>query len=139
VVMLMRAERQGVLYRAESHDGGRQWSPPSRSDIRAVAAKVLLLKHEDAVLMLLNPLPAGAGNDGLGQRRELAVWVSRDGCRTWPQKLTLTRVVPRPDQPTWKAVCYPDGFIDVRQRQLYATVDTYRQQFLIKIPLGDLL
>jgi hypothetical protein len=139
VVMLMRAERQGRFYRAESRDGGRTWSPAGPSDIPAVASKVLLLKHDGAVLMLFNSPPEGAGNDGLGQRRQLALWVSRDGCRTWPKRHTLARVVPRPGQPSWKAVCYPDGFVDAGQRQLYVTIDTYRQQFLLKVPLAQLL
>jgi len=51
----------------------------------------------------------------------------------------LARVAPRPSQPSWKAVCYPDGFIDASQKRLSLRVDTYRQQFLIKIPLADIL
>jgi len=137
--MLMRAERQGRFYRSESRDGGLTWSPAEPSDIPAVASKVLLLKHHDAVLMIFNPPPDGAGNDGLGQRRELALWVSRDGCRSWSNKRVLARVAPRPSQPSWKAVCYPDGFIDASQKRLSLRVDTYRQQFLIKIPLADIL
>ena len=139
VLMLMRAERQGLFYRSESRDGGLTWSPAEPSDIPAVASKVLLLKHDDAVLMIFNPPPEGAANDGLGQRRELALWVSRDGCRSWTNKRVLARVAPRPGQPSWKAVCYPDGFIDTAQKRLYVTVDTYRQQFLLKIPLADIL
>jgi predicted neuraminidase len=139
ILMLMRAERQGLFYRSESRDGGRSWTPAEPSDIPAVASKVLLLKHGDALLMLFNPPPAGAAGDGLGQRQHLAVWVSRDGGRTWPKKQTLARVVRLPGQPAWKAVCYPDGFIDTKTRQLYATIDNYRQQFLLKIPLADLL
>jgi predicted neuraminidase len=139
ILMLMRAERQGRFYRSESHDGGRTWSAAEPSDIAAVASKVVLLKHGDAVVMLFNPPPEGAVGDGLNQRRQLAAWVSRDGCRTWATKHTFARVVSRPDQPSWRAVCYPDGFIDARQQQLYVTVDTYRQQFLLRIPLGALL
>lgn len=52
---------------------------------------------------------------------------------------TLARVLPRPGQPSWKAVCYPDGFVDPEQRVLFATVDNYRQQFLLRIPLADIL
>lgn len=139
IVMLMRAERQGRFYRAESHDGGLTWAAAEPSDIPAVAAKVLLLRHDNTVLMLFNPPPAGATGDGLNQRRELALWASHDGCRTWPKKLTLARVVPRPDQPSWKAVCYPDGFVDASRKCLYATIDSYRQQFLLKIPLTDIV
>ena len=139
VVMLMRAERQGQFYRADSSDGGRSWSAAEASGIPAVASKVLLLKHQDAVLMLFNAVPTGSGNDGLGQRRQLDLWISRDGCRTWTTKHTLARVLPAAGVPAWKAVCYPDGFIDAQQGQLYATVDNYRQQFLLRIPLGDLL
>jgi hypothetical protein len=39
----------------------------------------------------------------------------------------------------WKAVCYPDGFIDAVQKRLYVTVDTYCQQFLLKTPLAKIL
>jgi predicted neuraminidase len=139
VLMLMRAERQRRFYRSESHDGGQTWSAAAPSDIPAVASKVLLLKHDGVVLMLFNPPPDGADNDGLGQRRQLDVWVSRDGCRTWPRKHTIARVVRRPGQPSWRAVCYPDGFIDAQRQELLTTVDTYRQQFLLRIPLADLL
>ena len=89
--------------------------------------------------MICNPPPDEAANDSLGQRRELALWVSHDGCRSWGKKLVIARVAEPPGQPSWKAVCYPDGFIDAAQKRLYVTVDTYRQQFLLKIPLADIL
>jgi hypothetical protein len=107
-----------VMLGTRSIDDGETWSPAEPSDIPAVASKVVLLKHEDSVLMLFNPPPASAGNDGLGQRCELALWVNRDGCRTWKKKRTIARVVPRPEQPSWKAVCYPDGFIDAKRQRL---------------------
>jgi predicted neuraminidase len=139
VLMLMRAERQGRFYRAESADGGMTWSSAEPSDIPAVASKVLLLKYQSAVLMLFNPPSDGAEGDGLNERRQLSLWVSYDGCRTWPKRQTLARVLPRPGLPAWKAVCYPDGFVDQEQRVLFATVDNYRQQFLLRIPLAEIL
>ena len=138
VLMLIRAEWQSGFYKSESFDGGKTWSTAVPSGIPAIASKVVLLKHGTAVIMLFNSLPESQGGAGQHQARQrLSAWVSLDGCQTWTTKLDLALV--RPDvEETWKAVCYPDAFIDAEQEVLYCSIDNYRQAFLIKIPLADL-
>ena len=138
VLMLLRADGQNDFYKSESFDGGITWSPAEAGNIPAVASKVVLLKYKDSVIMLFNSKSPGASGDGLNTRHRLSAWISNDKCKTWTKKVELASVkAGTPEK--WKAVCYPDGFIDEAKGLLYCTIDNYRQAFLLKIPLDDLL
>jgi len=130
VVMVMRAHIPGsfVLYRSDSHDGGLTWSPAQPTDIPNAYTKPTLLKVGDAVLLLNNPNPAPGWDD----RTPLSLWVSRDGCETWPVKLDLAH------NPSG-AICYPHGFADMERETLYIACDTSRAHYLLRVPFADFL
>ena len=137
ILMLIRSDGKGAIYKSESFDGGMTWSVAEPSGIPAVAAKVILLRYKDAVVMMFNAMPESTTGDGLLTRQRLSAWVSLDNCKTWTTKVDLARVKPDVEE-KWKAVCYPEGFIDEGKKMLYCALDTYRQAFLIKVPLADL-
>lgn len=97
VAMIIRADRLGgVLYRADSTDGGKTWSKAYKTDIPNPGSKATLYGlGGDTVAILHNPNPK--------QRNPLSVWVSFDGMQTWPYRRDLV---------TWQGrLNYPDGFI----------------------------
>jgi predicted neuraminidase len=128
LLMLMRAEGVPVKYRAESTDGGLTWSAAEPTDIPCANAKITLLPYGDAILMLHNP----SEQAGWQHRTRLALWVSRDGGRTWPVQHDLVRAV----QPG-KVMCYPHGFIE--GDMLYLACDTAAEHYLLKVPLAEVV
>jgi hypothetical protein len=57
IVMLIRSQRDGRLWRAESRDGGESWSDAERSEIPNPGSKVLILKCADNRIFLIhNPV-----------------------------------------------------------------------------------
>jgi predicted neuraminidase len=128
-VMLMRAERTGVLFRSESHDSGETWSAPESTEILNPSTKPTCLKIGDAILLFHNP------NPGIGffQRKQVEVWISRDGMKTWPQKIPLANAN-RSDRP----VCYPDPIYLPDSHEIAVVLDTARKAHLQRIPCTDL-
>ena len=55
LVMLMRAEFTGYLYRSFSDDYGKTWSKPEKTDIPNPASKITLLKSGNNILLIHNP------------------------------------------------------------------------------------
>ncbi|HEY8390329.1 MAG TPA: sialidase family protein [Clostridia bacterium] len=47
LVMLLRMDGAGCLYRSNSYDGGKSWSEPEKTDIPNPGNKVKLLKFDD--------------------------------------------------------------------------------------------
>ncbi|MDR3708622.1 MAG: sialidase family protein [Capsulimonadaceae bacterium] len=128
LVMLMRAEGTPWKYRSESRDGGLTWSVPVQSDIPCANSKVTLLSWDRRVIMLHNP----SDKVGWQHRTPLSLWISDDGCKTWPVKIDLVYAT-IPGQ----AICYPHAFIDREQRQLCVAVDSARTHYFFKAPLAD--
>ena len=126
--MLMRAEGVGVKYRADSEDGGLTWSEPYATDIPDANSKITLLRHEDAVIMLHNP----SEQAGWLNRTRVELWVSRDGCRTWPTKRVLAKSLAK-DQ----VICYPHGFVDARRGQICIGLDAVRAHYFMTVPLAE--
>lgn len=120
VAMLIRADRLGgVLYRAESSDGGRTWPAfAARTDIPNPGSKATLYPlGGDAVAMLHNPNPA--------HRSPLALWISVDGMKTWPYRRVL--VAESCDGPRGR-LNYPDGFVSADKRWLHFAFDDNRHR-----------
>lgn len=122
IVMLIRADRLGgVLYRAESQDGGRTWSEARPTDIPNPGSKATLYPlRNGAVALLHNPNPK--------IRHPLALWVSFDGMRTWPYRRIL---VSKPEFVTPEPVRggllnYPDGFVSEDGQYLHFAYDERR-------------
>ncbi|HEY3332657.1 MAG TPA: sialidase family protein [Capsulimonadaceae bacterium] len=129
IVMLMRAEGTPWKYRSESLDGGRTWSPAVQSDIPCANSKITLLKWGERTILIHNPSDV----PGWDHRTSLEIWVSDDGCKTWPIKRVLAKAV-APKQ----VLCYPHGFIDQASETLYVAIDGVTAFYLCKVPLADL-
>ncbi len=127
LVMLLRAEGAATKYRADSVDGGLTWSAPYATDIPDSNSKISLLRHEDAVFMLHNP----SSQPGWLHRNSLELWVSHDGCQTWPVKRVLAQSL-SPDQ----VICYPHGFIDARRGLLCLGLDAVHSHYFMSVPLS---
>ncbi len=123
LVMLIRADQLGgVLYRAESPDGGRTWPEfASRTDIPNPGSKATL--HPlggDAVALLHNPNPR--------HRSPLALWISFDGMQTWPYQRVLVRE--SCDGPGGR-LNYPDGFVSRDGHWLHFAFDDNRHRAVV--------
>ena len=100
--MIIRADRLGgVLYYAESKDGGRAWPKFAvKTTIPNPGSKATLYGlGGDTVAILHNPNPR--------HRSPLAMWISFDGLKTWPYRRVL---VPESCDKGGR-INYPDGFV----------------------------
>ena len=107
VVMLMRADGEGFLYRSESADGGESWSAPQKTGIPNPNNKPKLLHLADGRIALLNTPDKRIG---FNYRTCLSLWISGDGLKTFAYKRELLRF------PGW--LSYPDGFYDERDGRI---------------------
>lgn len=120
IVMMIRADGLGgVLYRAESKDGGRTW--PEFASITQVpnpgSKATLYPLGGDAVAMLHNP--------NSRHRSPLALWISFDGMRTWPYQRVLHKE--SCDGPKGR-INYPDGFVSKDRQWLHFAFDDNRHR-----------
>lgn len=128
LVMLMRAEGAAFKYRADSGDGGLTWSAPYATDIPDANSKITLLRHGEAVLMLHNP----SAQPGWLNRNSLELWVSHDGCQTWPRKMVLaTSLIGN------QVICYPHGFVDAQRGLLCVGLDAVHTHYYMVMPLSE--
>jgi hypothetical protein len=119
IAMIIRADRLGgVLYYAESNDGGRTWPDlATKTQIPNPGSKATL--HSlggDNVALLHNPNPAA--------RSPLALWVSFDGMKTWPYQRVL-----RGDLEG--RFNYPDGFVSADKQWLHFAFDHNRDKAIL--------
>ncbi|MCA9069576.1 MAG: exo-alpha-sialidase [Planctomycetaceae bacterium] len=123
ISMLIRADRLGgVLYRADSHDGGKTWSKAYMSDIPNPGSKATLYSlGGDRVALLHNPNPKS--------RNPLSVWVSFDAMKTWAYRRDLVTSPGR--------LNYPDGFVSRDGKFLHFAFDDNRHRAVyvkVKMP-----
>lgn len=120
IAMLIRADRLGgVLYRADSTDGGRTWPEfATKTDIPNPGSKATLYGlGGDAVALLHNPNPQ--------HRSPMALWVSFDGMKTWPYRRVLQ--AESCDGPKGR-MNYPDGFVSDDKQWLHFAFDDNRHR-----------
>jgi len=118
--MVIRADRLGgVLYAAESKDGGKTWPEQAvRTDIPNPGSKATLYSlGGDTVALVHNPNPK--------HRSPLALWISFDGMRSWPYRRTL--VAESVDGPKGN-INYPEGFVSKDRQWLHIAFDNNRHQ-----------
>lgn len=131
IIMLIRADRLGgVLYFAESTDGGITWpTTATRTDIPNPGSKAVIYGlGGDAVALLHNPNP--------GHRSPLSLWVSFDGAKSWPYQRVL---VPESIDGPKGRLNYPDGFLSADKTYLHFAFDDNRHRavyFGAKLPTG---
>ncbi len=120
IAMIIRADGLGgVLYYAESTDGGRTWPEFARkTDIPNPGSKATFYGlGGDTVALLHNPNPQ--------HRSPLALWISCDGLKTWPYRRVL--VFESCDGPNgW--LNYPDGFVSADRQWLHFAFDDNRHR-----------
>lgn len=129
VVMLMRAQWTGWLYRSDSYDYGCTWSEAVRTDIPNASTKITLLREGGNILLIHNPIAVGS-EAGMTDRVDLSIWVSDDNMRSWKTQKVLTT--------KGTAMFYPDGFLDKARRTVYLACENARQSFLLRIPYSEL-
>lgn len=85
IVMLMRAEFGGFLWRAESSDHGRTWTEAWQTDIPNPTSLVYLIRLPDERIALIHN--AMGGEVGANSHRDpLSIWISNDELKTWAIK-----------------------------------------------------
>ncbi len=126
LVMLVRADRTGCLWRSVSKDRGRTWSQLVPTEIPNPGAKFRLFKLKDARIVLIhNPNPSKEGctaTSNRPNRNPLAMWISDDGMASWGYKRILT------DFPGSHS--YPDGFVDEAEGFVHFAFDYNRHDLI---------
>jgi BNR repeat-like domain/Glycosyl hydrolase-like 10 len=120
IAMIIRGDRLGgVLYYAESKDGGRTWPEfATKTDIPNPGSKATLYPlGGDTVGILHNPNPK--------HRSPLALWISFDGMKTWPYRRVL---VPESSDGPKGRLNYPDGFVSKDKQWLHFAFDDNRHR-----------
>ena len=117
LVMLLRVDGSGVLWRSESKDLGRTWTEAVKTDIPNPGNKPKLIPLPDGRIALLHtPHPA----PGFDNRYPLSLWISDDDLKTFGDKRVLT------DFPG--NYCYPDGFFE--DGHILFTIEINRHEIL---------
>lgn len=120
IAMIIRGDKLGgVLYYAESTDGGRTWPEFAvKSAIPNPGSKATLYGlGGDNVALLHNPNPS--------HRSPMALWISFDGLKTWPYQRVL---VPESVDGPKGRMNYPDGFVSKDKRWLHFAFDDNRHR-----------
>lgn len=120
IKMILRADGLGgLLYIAESKDGGRTW--PEFASIMEVpnpgSKATLYSLGGNRVAMLHNP--------NSKHRSPLALWISFDGMQTWPYQRVL---VPESSDGPKGRLNYPDGFVSRDGEWLHFGYDDNRHR-----------
>ncbi|MDZ4801914.1 MAG: sialidase family protein [Bryobacteraceae bacterium] len=135
ITMLLRRDGSGVLYRADSPDGGKTWptmalptaipNPGSKFTVYPLGGERVALLH--------NPHPK--------TRNPLSLWVSFDGMETWPYRRDLVRLPPPPAgsrvSGAFAGMSYPDGFVSEDRAYLHFAYDERRSRaiyYAAKLP-----
>lgn len=120
IAMIIRADGLGgVLFYAESKDGGETWPEFARvTKVPNPGSKATLYPlGGDRVAMLHNP--------NSKHRSPLALWVSFDGMKTWPYQRVL---VPESVDGPRGRLNYPDGFVSRDGKFLHFAFDDNRHR-----------
>lgn len=98
LVMFLRYDQHGFLYRSESMDNGNSWSEPVPTDIPNPGNKPKIIKWNDNYILLNTP----KSETGFSNRTPLEMWMSKD-LVNWNQKEVVC------DYSGW--ISYPDGVV----------------------------
>lgn len=113
LVMFLRVDHTGVLWRSESRDNGRTWTDAERTDIPNPGNKPKLIPMPDGRIALIHT-PSSS------KRFPLALWISDDDLRSFSDQRTITDFPGR--------YCYPDGFHE--EGHILFTIESNRREIL---------
>jgi len=127
LVMLVRGDGTGCLWRSDSADRGATWSPLARTEIPNPGSKFRLFCLSDGRIALLhNPNPATrhANSKPAAQcnRNPLSLWISDDDMRTWGYQRDLVRFP--------GMLAYPDGVLDEESGYIHFAFDYNRHDVI---------
>jgi predicted neuraminidase len=120
ITMVIRGDGLGgMLYKAESKDGGLTWPEfASTTPIPNPGSKTTLYNlGGDTVAILHNP--------NSKHRSPMALWISFDGMKTWPYQRVLQQE--SVDGPKGR-MNYPDGFVSADKQWLHFAFDDNRHR-----------
>ena len=121
IVMLMRAEWGGFLWRAESADEGRTWSEACETEIPNPSSKPYLLRVSESRIALLHN---ATGQRGVwGRRDPLSIWISDDELESWSIQEDVLR---------GGMLAYPNAII-VDGRLVFAYDRDRRQAWFVEV------
>jgi predicted neuraminidase len=134
LVMLVRSDGDGILFRSESSDRGATWSTLERTEIPNPGSKFRLFRLRDGrIVFLHNPTSVtkhpNSKNAAQVNRNPLSVWISNDDMQSWSYQRDIT------DFPGMLA--YPDGEVDAEEKFLHFAFDYNRHDVIywkISIP-----
>ena len=130
LMMLMRAEYAGYLYRTDSYDGGLHWGPAHQTEIPNPNSKVSFCKVGDAVVLAHNPNHY-TGPTMWPPRTPLSLWVSLNGAKTWAKKIDLCI--------KGRFMFYPHLMWDDDRKLLYIACENGDEHFLMKLSYDTIL
>ena len=120
ITMVIRGDGLGgMLWKAESKDGGKTWPEFAKiTDIPNPGSKTTLYNlGGDTVAILHNP--------NSKHRSPMALWISFDGMKTWPYQRVLQQE--SVDGPKGR-MNYPDGFVSADKQWLHFAFDDNRHR-----------
>ena len=124
LLMLMRAEFSGVLYRSMSYDMGKTWSVPEPTEIPNPNSKISLCRIRNKIVLALNPAPP-ASKTVFSARKNLSLWVSDDGLN-WNKQIPVAK----PE----KALFYPHLLPQDDKEMQYLMCEDGEVHYFVKIP-----
>ncbi len=136
LVMLIRYDGSGCLYRSESADRGRTWTAAAPTEIPNPGSKFRLHRLSDGRICLVhNPNPATSHPNSKPaaqcHRNPLSLWISDDDMQTWGY---------REDLITFPGMlAYPDGEVSADESRLRFTFDYNRHDVIfvdVSLPAG---
>ncbi len=90
IVMLMRAEFGGFLWRAESSDNGRTWTKAWQTDIPNPTSLAYLIRLPDERIALIHNARGGVVGQN-AHRDPLSIWISEDELKSWSIKADVIK------------------------------------------------
>jgi len=129
MVMLIRSQHDGWLWKSTSDDAGETWAPATVTDIPNPAAKVNLLRAQDGRIFLIHN-PVEHTGPTMGGRNPISLWVSDDDMQTWDVQVDLVK-----DSAPKASLNYPDGYIAEERGELHFAWEDGRRVYLARMPL----
>ena len=91
LVMIMRQDASGYLWRCDSEDGGKTWGEVSNTHIPNPGNKSRLFKLNNGRIALVHtPNNKDVDKKAYGYRSPYQIWITEDDMKTWSVKETIS-------------------------------------------------